>query len=133
MFMDCTVKCKCMHVGVSSQVPYTSMAGMSVSKVLPAVRDAYSAVERYQLVGAYGIQHRMISAEGRPEIVLEGSYDGLTWKVRRRMWKWFPCYNNLHNATVVSTKCLLFPQGSFKEKVKVYSQWTDVFLSCCRK
>ncbi|XP_050964395.1 lipase maturation factor 2b [Labeo rohita] len=70
-----------------SVVPYTSMAGMSVSKVLPAVRDAYSAVERYQLVGAYGIQHRMISAEGRPEIVLEGSYDGLTWKEMNSMYK----------------------------------------------
>ncbi|KAK2892938.1 hypothetical protein Q8A67_012926 [Cirrhinus molitorella] len=70
-----------------SVVPYTSMAGMRVSKVLPAVRDAYSAVERYQLVGAYGIQHRMISTEGRPEIVLEGSYDGLTWKEMNHMYK----------------------------------------------
>uniref|UniRef100_A0A673NBJ1 Lipase maturation factor n=1 Tax=Sinocyclocheilus rhinocerous TaxID=307959 RepID=A0A673NBJ1_9TELE len=77
----------CMCVGVSSQVPYTSMAGMSVSKVLPAVRDAYSAVERYQLVGAYGIQHRMTSAEGRPEIILEGSYDGLTWTEMNPMYK----------------------------------------------
>uniref|UniRef100_A0A671RZ05 Lipase maturation factor n=1 Tax=Sinocyclocheilus anshuiensis TaxID=1608454 RepID=A0A671RZ05_9TELE len=77
----------CTCVGVSSQVPYTSMAGMSVSKVLPAVRDAYSAVERYQLVGAYGIQHRMTSAEGRPEIILEGSYDGLTWTEMNPMYK----------------------------------------------
>lgn len=126
----------CTCVGVSSQVPYTSMAGMSVSKVLPAVRDAYSAVERYQLVGAYGIQHRMTSAEGRPEIILEGSYDGLTWTVRK-MWKRLRCYNSpnhlifysLHNVTaIVSTK------SSFNGKVKVYSQWwTGVFLSCCRK
>uniref|UniRef100_A0A8C1F8H4 Lipase maturation factor n=1 Tax=Cyprinus carpio carpio TaxID=630221 RepID=A0A8C1F8H4_CYPCA len=70
-----------------SVVPYTSMSGMSVSKVLPAVRDAYSAVERYQLVGAYGIQHRLISAEGRPEIILEGSYDGLTWTEMNPMYK----------------------------------------------
>ncbi|MCP6657994.1 lipase maturation factor family protein, partial [Klebsiella pneumoniae] len=70
-----------------SVVPYTSMAGMSVSKVLPAVRDAYSAVERYQLVGAYGIHHRLISAEGRPEIILEGSYDGLTWTEMNPMYK----------------------------------------------
>uniref|UniRef100_A0A672RIL1 Lipase maturation factor n=1 Tax=Sinocyclocheilus grahami TaxID=75366 RepID=A0A672RIL1_SINGR len=70
-----------------SVVPYTSMAGMSVSKVLPAVRDAYRAVERYQLVGAYGIQHRLISAEGRPEIILEGSYDGLTWTEMNPMYK----------------------------------------------
>ncbi|XP_043093672.1 lipase maturation factor 2b [Puntigrus tetrazona] len=70
-----------------SVVPYTSMAGMSISKVLPAVRDVYSAVERYQLVGAYGIQHRMTPAEGRPEIVLEGSYDGLTWTEMNSMYK----------------------------------------------
>uniref|UniRef100_A0A671T045 Lipase maturation factor n=1 Tax=Sinocyclocheilus anshuiensis TaxID=1608454 RepID=A0A671T045_9TELE len=82
-----TFVCKYMCVGVSSQVPYTSMAGMSVSKVLPAVRDTYSAVERYQLVGAYGIQHRLISAEGRPEIILEGSYDGLTWTEMNPMYK----------------------------------------------
>ncbi len=101
----------CTCVGVSSQVPYTSMAGMSVSKVLPAVRDAYGAVEQYQLVGAYGIQHQMTSSDGRPEIILEGSYDGLTWTVRR-MWKRLLCYNNpnhlifssLHNVTVIQWK-----------------------------
>ncbi|KAK9975667.1 hypothetical protein ABG768_020907 [Culter alburnus] len=67
-----------------SVVPYTAMAGMSV---IPEVREAYSAVERFQLVGAYGIQHRMVSAEGRPEIVLEGSYDGLTWTEMNTMYK----------------------------------------------
>lgn len=79
-----------LHVGVSSQVPYTAMAGMSV---IPEVREAYSAVEKFQLVGAYGIQHRMVSTEGRPEIVLEGSNDGLTWTVRST-WERSPCYNN---------------------------------------
>lgn len=70
-----------------SLVPYTSIAGMSVSKVLPAVRDAYGAVEQYQLVGAYGIQHQMTSSDGRPEIILEGSYDGLTWTEMNPMYK----------------------------------------------
>lgn len=79
-----------MCVGVSSQVPYTAMTGMSV---LPEVREAYSAVERYQLVGAYGIQHRVISTEGRPEVILEGSHDGLTWTVRKT-WERMPCNNN---------------------------------------
>ncbi|XDV24567.1 hypothetical protein PO909_028700 [Leuciscus waleckii] len=67
-----------------SVVPYTAMTGMSI---LPEVREAYSAVERYQLVGAYGIQHRVISTEGRPEIILEGSHDGLTWTEMNPMYK----------------------------------------------
>ncbi|XP_052436111.1 lipase maturation factor 2-like [Carassius gibelio] len=77
----------CTCVGVSTQVPYTSMAGMPASKVLPAVREAYSTVEKFQLVGSYGIQHRMTSAKGRPEIILEGSYDELTWTEMNPMYK----------------------------------------------
>ncbi|XP_051974569.1 lipase maturation factor 2b [Xyrauchen texanus] len=67
-----------------SVVPYAAMTGISL---LPEVRDTYSAVERFQLVGAYGIQHRMTSALGRPEIILEGSYDGLTWNEIDLMYK----------------------------------------------
>lgn len=62
-------------------MPYTAITG---SKVLPGIRKAYSAVEKYQLVGAYGIQHRATSDDGRPEIILEGSQDGLKWTVRRK-------------------------------------------------
>ncbi|KAI7791978.1 lipase maturation factor 2b [Triplophysa rosa] len=67
-----------------SVVPYTAITG---SKVLPVVREAYSAVEKYQLVGAYGVQHRATSVEGRPEIILEGSQDGLAWKEMNLMYK----------------------------------------------
>ncbi|XP_051976735.1 lipase maturation factor 2-like [Xyrauchen texanus] len=67
-----------------SVVPYAALTGITL---LPEVRDCYSSVERLQLVGAYGIQHRMTSTEGRPEIILEGSYDGLTWKEINSMYK----------------------------------------------
>lgn len=67
-----------------SMVPYTAITG---SKVLPEVREAYSAMEKYQLVGAYGIQHRVTSVEGRPEIILEGSHDGLKWMEMSLMYK----------------------------------------------
>ncbi|XP_067284168.1 lipase maturation factor 2b [Pseudorasbora parva] len=67
-----------------SMVPYTAMSGMSV---FPVVQEAYSAIEGYQLVGAYGIRHRMVSTEGRPEIILEGSYDGLKWTEMNHMYK----------------------------------------------
>ncbi|XP_051547301.1 lipase maturation factor 2-like [Myxocyprinus asiaticus] len=67
-----------------SMVPYAAITGITL---LPEVRDVYSTVERLQLVGAYGIQHRMTSTEGRPEIILEGSYDGLTWKEINLMYK----------------------------------------------
>ncbi|XP_076861371.1 lipase maturation factor 2b [Brachyhypopomus gauderio] len=62
-----------------SLVPYTAMAGMSGNKIFPELQKAYSAVEKYQLVSAYGIQHRMVPPAGRPEIVIEGSGDKKTW------------------------------------------------------
>ncbi|XP_017554407.1 lipase maturation factor 2b isoform X1 [Pygocentrus nattereri] len=70
-----------------SLVPYTAMAGMSGGKILPEVRKAYGAVEKYQLVSAYGIQHRMVPPAGRPEIVLEGSADKKTWTELNLMYK----------------------------------------------
>ncbi|XP_036433515.1 lipase maturation factor 2b [Colossoma macropomum] len=70
-----------------SLVPYTAMAGMSGGKILPEVRKAYGAVEKYQLVSAYGIQHRMVPPAGRPEIVIEGSADKKTWTELNLMYK----------------------------------------------
>lgn len=55
---------------------------MSSSKILPEVREVYEAVEKFQLVSSYGIQHRMIPPAGRPEIIIEGSLDKKTWTVR---------------------------------------------------
>ncbi|XP_060759367.1 lipase maturation factor 2b [Neoarius graeffei] len=70
-----------------SLVPYTALAGMSSSKILPGVREAYEAVEKFHLVSSYGIQHRMIPPAGRPEIVIEGSMDKKTWTELSFMYK----------------------------------------------
>ncbi|TRY94831.1 hypothetical protein DNTS_021350 [Danionella cerebrum] len=73
--------CDVIHMGscrCHAQVPYSTLPGMSSTIVLPRLRDLHQAVEKYQLVGAYGVKHIMIS-EGRPEIILEGSNDGQTW------------------------------------------------------
>ncbi|XP_026779548.3 lipase maturation factor 2b [Pangasianodon hypophthalmus] len=70
-----------------SLVPYTALAGMSSSKILPEVREAYEAVEKFHLVSSYGIQHRMIPPAGRPEIVIEGSMDKKTWTELSFMYK----------------------------------------------
>lgn len=70
-----------------SVVPYSTLPGMSSTTVFPKVLDLYRAVEKFHLVGAYGVQHRPISTEGRPEIILEGSYDGLTWTEMNPMFK----------------------------------------------
>ncbi|KAI4884343.1 hypothetical protein NFI96_015521 [Prochilodus magdalenae] len=70
-----------------SLVPYTAVAGMSGSKILPEVRKAYGAVENFQLVSAYGIQHRMVPPAGRPEIVIEGSADKKTWTELNFMYR----------------------------------------------
>ncbi|XP_066524489.1 lipase maturation factor 2b [Hoplias malabaricus] len=70
-----------------SLVPYTALGGMSSSKILPEVRATYSAVEKYQLVSAYGVQHRMVPPAGRPEIIIEGSADKKTWTELSFMYK----------------------------------------------
>lgn len=46
------------------------------------MRQAHAAVDRYQLVNSYGLFRRMTGVGGRPEVVIEGSYDGVTWTVR---------------------------------------------------
>ncbi|XP_072529060.1 lipase maturation factor 2b [Salminus brasiliensis] len=61
-----------------SLVPYTAVVGPP-GKIFPEVRKAYSAVENYQLVAAYGIQHRMVPPAGRPELIIEGSADKKSW------------------------------------------------------
>ncbi|KAM4614662.1 lipase maturation factor 2b [Polymixia lowei] len=70
-----------------SLVPYTSIDQASSSKVLPQVRRAYSLVERYRLVSGYAIDSTVRQEDGRPEVVLEGSMDGTTWKEIQWMYK----------------------------------------------
>lgn len=88
------------------KVPYSAMGGMS-SKIIPKVREAFEAVEKFHLVSSYGIPHRMIPPAGRPEIVLEGSMDKKTWKVRtditHGLWKENMDAKNLFRLHITST------------------------------
>lgn len=63
------------------QVPFTYVEYDSNARIWPGVRQAYEVVDRYQLVNSYGLFRRMTGVSGRPEVVIEGSYDGVSWTV----------------------------------------------------
>lgn len=65
----------------SHQVPFTYVDYDSNARLWPAVRQAHEVVDRYQLVNSYGLFRRMTGVGGRPEVVIEGSHDGVTWTV----------------------------------------------------
>lgn len=67
---------------VHPQVPFTYVDYDSNARLWPAVRQAHEMVDRYQLVNSYGLFRRMTGVGGRPEVVMEGSHDGVTWTVR---------------------------------------------------
>ena len=54
----------------------------SGGRLWPGVRQAHQAVDRLQLVNSYGLFRRMTGVGGRPEVVIEGSHDRVTWTVR---------------------------------------------------
>ncbi|OWK50800.1 Lipase maturation factor 2 [Lonchura striata] len=62
-----------------SLVPFTSIEHESSTKLWPGVQRLFGAVERFQLVNSYGLFRRMTGVGGRPEVILEGSYDGHSW------------------------------------------------------
>ncbi|KAJ8245630.1 hypothetical protein GJAV_G00272800 [Gymnothorax javanicus] len=70
-----------------SVVPYTYIESESHSHVWPAVRSAYETLDRFQLVNSYGLFRRMTGVGGRPEVVIEGSMDGITWTEIEFMYK----------------------------------------------
>ncbi|XP_029993059.1 lipase maturation factor 2a isoform X2 [Sphaeramia orbicularis] len=70
-----------------SLVPFTYIEFDSNARLWPAVRQAYDVVDRYQLVNSYGLFRRMTGVGGRPEVVIEGSNDGVTWTEIEFMYK----------------------------------------------
>lgn len=70
-----------------SLVPFTYIEFDSNANLWPGVRQAHDLVQRYQLVNSYGLFRRMTGVGGRPEVVIEGSYDGLTWEEIEFMYK----------------------------------------------
>lgn len=70
-----------------SLVPFTYIEYDSNANLWPGVRAAHGLVNKYQLVNSYGLFRRMTGVGGRPEVVLEGSYDGHTWTEIEFMYK----------------------------------------------
>ncbi|XP_041113866.1 lipase maturation factor 2-like [Polyodon spathula] len=70
-----------------SLVPYTYIENDSNSKIWTGVRTMYDSVDRFQLVNSYGLFRRMTGVGGRPEVVVEGSYDKETWTEIEFMYK----------------------------------------------
>nr|XP_020470053.1 lipase maturation factor 2 isoform X2 [Monopterus albus] len=70
-----------------SLVPFTYIEYDSTARLWPGVRRAYELVDRYQLVNSYGLFRRMTGVGGRPELVIEGSNDGVTWTEIEFMYK----------------------------------------------
>uniref|UniRef100_A0A673XNQ6 Lipase maturation factor n=1 Tax=Salmo trutta TaxID=8032 RepID=A0A673XNQ6_SALTR len=70
-----------------SLVPFTFIEYDSNASVWPGVRQGYDAVSRYQLVNSYGLFRRMTGVGGRPEVVIEGSMDKVTWTEIEFMYK----------------------------------------------
>lgn len=76
-----------MGVFAISLVPFTYMEHESNAKLWPGIHQAFGAVQRFQLVNSYGLFRRMTGVGGRPEVVLEGSYDGQSWTEIEFMYK----------------------------------------------
>uniref|UniRef100_A0A8C5BXL2 Lipase maturation factor n=1 Tax=Gadus morhua TaxID=8049 RepID=A0A8C5BXL2_GADMO len=70
-----------------SLVPFTYLEQDSAGRLWPGVRQAHQAVDRLQLVNSYGLFRRMTGVGGRPEVVIEGSQDRVTWTEIDFMYK----------------------------------------------
>ncbi|XP_073508695.1 lipase maturation factor 2 [Phyllobates terribilis] len=70
-----------------SLVPYTYIEVESNGQLWPSVHRMFKAVDEYQLVNSYGLFRRMTGVGGRPEVVVEGSYDKQTWTEIEFMYK----------------------------------------------
>ncbi|XP_040894593.1 lipase maturation factor 2a [Toxotes jaculatrix] len=70
-----------------SLVPFSYIEYDSHARLWPGVHHTYELVNQYQLVNSYGLFRRMTGVGGRPEVVIEGSNDGVTWTEIEFMYK----------------------------------------------
>ncbi|KAF4023088.1 hypothetical protein G4228_014841 [Cervus hanglu yarkandensis] len=70
-----------------SLVPYSYMEPSSHGHLWTGAHRLFGTVEHLQLANSYGLFRRMTGLGGRPEVVLEGSYDGLQWTEIEFMYK----------------------------------------------
>lgn len=62
-------------------MPYSYIEPSSHGHLWTGAHRLFGAVEHLQLANSYGLFRRMTGLGGRPEVVLEGSYDGHHWTV----------------------------------------------------
>ncbi|XP_006876451.1 PREDICTED: lipase maturation factor 2 [Chrysochloris asiatica] len=70
-----------------SLVPYSYMEPDTHGRLWTGAHRLFGAVEHLQLTNSYGLFRRMTGLGGRPEVVLEGSYDGHQWTEIEFMYK----------------------------------------------
>ncbi|XP_032914901.1 lipase maturation factor 2 isoform X2 [Catharus ustulatus] len=70
-----------------SLVPFTYMEHQSNAQLWPGIHRAFGAVQPFQVVNSYGLFRRMTGVGGRPEVILEGSWDGHGWTEIEFMYK----------------------------------------------
>ncbi|XP_077025411.1 lipase maturation factor 2 [Tamandua tetradactyla] len=71
----------------ASLVPYSYMEPGTHGRLWTGAHRLFGAVEHLQLANSYGLFRRMTGLGGRPEVVLEGSYDGSHWTEIEFMYK----------------------------------------------
>uniref|UniRef100_A0A8C0RKT1 Lipase maturation factor n=1 Tax=Canis lupus familiaris TaxID=9615 RepID=A0A8C0RKT1_CANLF len=72
---------------VISLVPYSYIEPSTHGRLWTGAHRLFGTVEHLQLANSYGLFRRMTGLGGRPEVVLEGSYDGQHWKEIEFMYK----------------------------------------------
>ncbi|XP_048209501.1 lipase maturation factor 2 isoform X2 [Perognathus longimembris pacificus] len=70
-----------------SLVPYSYVEPGTHGHLWTGAHHMFGAVEHLQLANSYGLFRRMTGLGGRPEVVLEGSYDGQHWIEIEFMYK----------------------------------------------
>ncbi|XP_022375003.1 lipase maturation factor 2 isoform X2 [Enhydra lutris kenyoni] len=69
------------------EVPYSYIEPSSHGHLWSGAHRLFGTVEHLQLANSYGLFRRMTGLGGRPEVVLEGSYDGRRWTEIEFMYK----------------------------------------------
>ncbi|XP_058424012.1 lipase maturation factor 2 isoform X2 [Diceros bicornis minor] len=70
-----------------SLVPYSYVEPSTHGRLWTGAHRLFGTVEHLQLANSYGLFRRMTGLGGRPEVVLEGSYDGHHWTEIEFMYK----------------------------------------------
>ncbi|XP_012881271.1 PREDICTED: lipase maturation factor 2 isoform X2 [Dipodomys ordii] len=70
-----------------SLVPYSYVEPGTHGHLWTGAHHLFGAVEHLQLANSYGLFRRMTGLGGRPEVVLEGSFDGHHWTEIEFMYK----------------------------------------------